>query len=173
MAHPKFPGYHTIEQTPSIFENILMDATEEQLHWKPSSERWSISEVFSHLTDVETQVIRARIQKMVAEDNPALASYDQNEKFTAGRYSSGTGRENLGNFRRERERSLDWLRRQPLTILERTARHPEVGTIQVSNLLHIWAFHDLGHIRQVSELYRAEALFPGMGPLQRFYKVNP
>jgi hypothetical protein len=36
-----------------------------------------------------------------------------------------------------------------------------------------WAFHDLGHIRQIAELFRARAFFPVMGPLQAGYVIRP
>jgi hypothetical protein len=39
-------------------------------------------------------------------------------------------------------------------------------------MLHEWAMHDLGHIRQIAELVRAR-LQPGAGPLGRDYKLRP
>jgi hypothetical protein len=36
-----------------------------------------------------------------------------------------------------------------------------------------WAFHDLGHIKQIAELYRSHAFFPYVGPFKQFFTVNP
>jgi hypothetical protein len=35
------------------------------------------------------------------------------------------------------------------------------------------AFHDLGHIRQVMELYRSHVFYPEMGAYRGYYKINP
>ena len=66
------PGLAVLEQTPIIIEKIVHIATDEELHWKPSMERWSISEVLAHLAEVEVVGFRERIQKMVESDAPQL-----------------------------------------------------------------------------------------------------
>jgi hypothetical protein len=33
--------------------------------------------------------------------------------------------------------------------------------------------HDLGHIRQIAELVRAQLYFPGVGPFQADYALKP
>ncbi len=38
---------------------------------------------------------------------------------------------------------------------DRRAFHKEVGVITLAQMLHEWALHDLGHIRQIAELVRA------------------
>jgi hypothetical protein len=42
----------------------------------------------------------------------------------------------------------------------------------VQQMLHEWAMHDLGHIRQIAELVRAQAL-AGAGRLGEFYQLRP
>ena len=166
------PGILLLEQTPIIIEKVLYAATKDELHWKPSMERWSICEVLAHLSDVE-QVFRERARRMVEEDSPALDAYDQNAAYAAGKYSSGTAQENLRQFCHERDRSVSFLRYIPAKAIARTAQHAELGRITLGELMHEWAFHDLGHIRQISELYRARAFYPRMGGFQRYYTVKP
>ena len=78
MAAPSnpdaLPGLAVLEQTPIIIEKIVWSATDEQMHWKPAMDRWSISEVLAHLAEVEVLGFRERIQKMLEKNNPALAS---------------------------------------------------------------------------------------------------
>jgi hypothetical protein len=57
--------------------------------------------------------------------------------------------------------------------LGRAGQHASIGRITLSDLLHEWAFHDLGHIRQISELYRSAAFYPKMGAFKTFYTVKP
>jgi hypothetical protein len=166
------PGITLLEQAPIIIEKMLYDATDEQLHWKPARERWSISEVLAHLVDVEA-VFRERARRMVKEDTPRLESYDQNAAYAAGKYSTGRAREHLERFCHERDLSMSFLRYVPAAAVARAAEHAELGRITLGELMHEWAFHDLGHIRQVAELFRARAFYPRMGGFQKYYTVHP
>jgi hypothetical protein len=174
MPNPDaLPGIPVLEQTPIIIEKIVWAATEEQLHWKPAPDRWSIAEVLAHMADVEVAVFRGRIEKMMAEKNPAVLPYDQNAAYAEGKYSRGRARENLKLFCHERDRSLSALRYVTLAAAGRTAKHAELGTITVGQIMNQWAFHDLGHIKQISELYRTRAFHPYTGPFQAQYAVKP
>lgn len=167
------PQVHTLAATPTILESILELATAEQLSWKPSAERWSIAEVLAHLVDVEVRNLRYRARKITEEDNPTFPSYDQMEEYARGTYSGKDGREQLMRFRQEREQSLAFLDQLPAAAWQRSGRHPEVGEIRLSQVLNLWAFHDLGHTRQIAELYRAQAFWDGIGSLQVYYSINP
>jgi hypothetical protein len=48
-----------------------------------------------------------------------------------------------------------------------------MGTITLSQMLHELANHDLGHIRQIAELYRARAFYPNAGPFQKYSNPKP
>ena len=167
------PGLPVLEQTPIIIEKIIWAASDEQMHWKPAMDRWSISEVLAHLGEVEVLGFRDCIQKMLDRDNPELDAYDQNAAYGAGKYSGGKARENLKKFCHERDRTLSWLRYVPAAMVSRTGRHSEIGAISIGQLMNEWAFHDLGHIRQIAELYRSRAFFPSIGPFQRYYTIQP
>jgi hypothetical protein len=41
------------------------------------------------------------------------------------------------------------------------------------HLLNEFAFHDMGHVRQILELCRAQAYYPAMGGWQKYYAINP
>jgi DinB superfamily len=166
------PGLSVLEQTPIIIEKILLDVPESTLGWKPSSERWSVAEILAHLAHAET-MYRQRTERMSREDSPALEAYDQNAAYAAGKYSGGTGRERLKTFCHERDRSLSLLRYLPEGALGRTGQHAKLGRITLGEMLHEWAYHDLGHIRQIAEVYRAAAFYPRMGNFKNFYTAKP
>jgi hypothetical protein len=173
MNEATLPGLEVLEQTPIILEKLVSLANEEQLQWKPSAERWSISEVLAHLADVEVAGFRERIERMVQTDMPQLAAYDQEAQYKAGRYTVGKAREHLKTFCHERDRSVSWLRYMPESIVTRKGQHEQFGQITVAQLMNEWAFHDLGHIRQIAELFRSRAFYPGMGPFQKGYTIRP
>jgi hypothetical protein len=166
------PGITLLEQSPIIIEKILLDAPVDALQWKPAMDRWSISEVLAHLADVEV-FFRERVMKMVKENSPAVPSYDQNSAYAEGKYSSGTAREHLHHFCHERDRSLSALRYLPAAAVVRVGQHPVVGRITVGEHLNDWACHDLGHIRQIAELYRARVFFPKLGNFKQYHSLKP
>jgi hypothetical protein len=110
---------------------------------------------------------------MVEDENPRIEPYDQNAAYAAGRYSAGDAVEHLRKFCHERDRTLSWLRYLPATAALRRAQHAEIGPINLGQLMHEWAFHDLGHIRQIAELYRVHAFYSKMGEFRRYYTVKP
>jgi hypothetical protein len=166
------PEMAILEQSPIIIEKILIAAGPNELHWKPAPDRWSIGEVLGHLVDVE-KMMRARVQKMAQEDHPALQPYDQNHIAATGKYAEKTALEFLREFCHERDLSVSWLRYSYPAVGARTGRHAETGTITVAQQVSEWAFHDLGHIRQIAELYRARAFWPRLGAAQRYYRIAP
>jgi hypothetical protein len=160
-----------LHETPGILRNLLFLATREQLDWRPSAERWSITMVLAHLAEVEIKGFRSRFVALLGADRPLLASYDQLALFR-----SRTDFEpyaEMARFEEERGQTLALLEAMPEGVGGRSGRHAELGKITVADLLNEFAFHDLGHIRQVMELYRAHVFYPEMGVYKGYYKINP
>lgn len=167
-----FAGMHLLATTPRTLQELLATATAHDLEWQPTLERWSISMVLGHLVDVEEKGFASRFRAIAAEDNPHLPTYDQLALFQGG--GKFDGRAELKKFAGLRAKTLEWLNEMPASLMGRTGRHEELGgTITFGQLLHEFAFHDLGHIRQIIELYRSHALYPNMGVFQSYYKINP
>jgi hypothetical protein len=166
-----FPGMRILEQTPRTLRALLANATAEDLDWQPARERWSISMVLAHLADVEINGFLSRFRAIAGEENPLLPAYDQLALFRSG--MKFAGRPELEKFELQRRETLAWLASQAPSVASRAGRHEELGPLTFDQLLHEFAFHDLGHIRQIIELYRAHAFFPKMGAFQSYYKINP
>jgi len=160
-----------LEQTPGILRSLLASATKDDLDWQPAPDRWSISMVLAHLAEVELNGFVSRFRAIAEQDNPYLPVYDQLALFVSGRKFDG--RAELDTFERERTDTLAWLKTLPNSVGTRTGRHEELGVISFDVLLHEFAFHDLGHIRQIIELYRSHAFYPHMGGFRSYYKINP
>ena len=166
-----FPGTRIVRQTPDILRSLLANATTEDLDWQPSPDRWSISMVLAHLASVEMKGFVNRFRAIVEQDNPFLPAYDQLEQFRSAKKFDG--RAELAAFEQKRRDTLVWLDSLPASVGGRTGRHEELGVLSFSQLLNEFAFHDLGHMRQVIELYRAHAFYPNMGVFQSYYKIHP
>ncbi|MGA3043684.1 MAG: DinB family protein [Bryobacteraceae bacterium] len=160
-----------LRQTPGILRNLLFLATREQLDWRPSPERWSISMVLAHLAEAEIRTYRHRFAPMLDEDGPLLPAYDQMALFRSQAHFDPYAE--MARFEEERGETLALLEGMPHAAGDRSGRHAEFGVITVAQLLNEFAFHDLGHIRQVMELYRAHVFYPEMGAYQGYYKIDP
>src|SRR5262245_6690515 len=104
---------------------------------------------------------------------PLFVDYDRDARYAAGAYANDDGTRALENFRKAREESLAWLDTVEPPDWKRRGRHPAVGEVDLTQLLSMWAFHDLSHQRQIAELVKAASFWNGMGSLQVYYTVNP
>jgi hypothetical protein len=165
------PAITVVEQTPGILRGLLAAATKEQMDWKPAPDRWSIAMVLAHMADAEVKGFGQRFHAMTTEQSPFLPFYDQVALFGSGEPPNGA--EELEKFAERRKETVDWLRSLPDSVVGRDGRHEELGRITFTELLNELALHDLGHIRQIAEVYRAQVFYPHIGPFQRYYTMHP
>ena len=167
------PGLDTLSSTLRVIDGLIDGMTRDDLDWTPAPGRWSIGEVLMHLAHVEEICFVRRGKAILAEENPPLEPYNV-EDFTSADWGfSGDSLAALAHLRDLRRGILDLLESQPATAGDRAGVHEELGRITLAELLNEWAFHDLGHIRQIAEIVRARRYHPGMGPFRPLYQVNP
>ena len=158
-----------LEKTPGILELLLHDLPRETLQWKPAADRWSIAEVLDHLLVIE-KLYEQRARRIVLEDSPSLAHY---EVLPEAELQKKSLRRYLEEFIPLRRAFVFYLHSIPAYAAARTGKHHELGIINLSQMLHELANHDLGHLRQIAELYRAHAFHPYAGPFQKYSNPKP
>ncbi len=167
------PGLTQLENTPEMLRLLMDGLTPEQGNWKPAPDRWSIAEVIEHLSHVEGHGFRARVDLMISEDRPVLNEYNQEEFAAAGQYSGRELEDSFDHWEDQRESNVEHLRALDDAVAKRQGQHEKFGIITVGDLLNEWAFHDLGHVRQIAELVRAQRYFPHMGEFRTIYQIRP
>jgi len=80
-------------------------------------------------------------------------------------YRNADPEDAFDHFEEQRETNVEYLRDLPSEANGRVALHRQAGEITLNQMLHEWALHDLGHIRQIAELVRARKYLQGAGPL--------
>ena len=163
------PPVALLEKTPAILEILLRDVPTDILDWKPADGRWSISEVLAHLLLIE-QLYGDRAKRIVVDSNPTLAKYEEPDQF---QLRKKPGRQYLEDFVALRQAHFFFWHGLPSAAGSRTGVHPEMGAVTLLQLLNELANHDLGHLRQIAELYRAKAFYPNAGPFQRYSNPKP
>jgi len=136
---------------PNQIEELVQDLSEDALRWRPSPHEWSIKEVCCHLRDF-SEIGGERIHHMLSEDDPFLASPDQEALarerdyqsesmplvLTALRAFSGGLAYLLENLGEE-----EWQRR---------GRHEEWDAISVAQLAQLHTDHASEHLEQIKAL---------------------
>lgn len=127
--------------SPERLAEVVAGASEEALDRLPALREWSARTVLAHLRDDEFMVMRLRIERMLAEDGPTLAPFDEQ----AWERSRWRGDDNtdalLAGFRLHRAASADIVNRLTEVEWRRLGHQPEIGTFD----LHWWVEHCLEH----------------------------
>ena len=167
----QLPCLDLLEATPAILRGLMTEISEGEARWKPADDRFSIAEVLSHLSHSEGHCYRARLDRFLTEEMPEFEPDDAQMHLEL--YKRGDPEDDFAHFEDQREANIAFLRGLPAETGERKAAHKEAGEITLSQMLHEWALHDIGHIRQIAELVRARRYLKGAGPLGREYQLKP
>jgi hypothetical protein len=171
MIDNGLPCIDLLEATPGILRGLLTELSEEDVRWKPAPDRFSVGEVLAHLSHSEGHCYRTRLDQFMAEERPELESDDA--QFHLETYRNANPEDEFDHFEEQRETNVEFLRGLPAGAGERVALHKAAGPVTMVNMLHEWAMHDLGHVRQIAELVRARKHQAGAGPLAADYNLKP
>ena len=126
---------HEIDLTPA--EAVL---------WKPKPDEWSAHECLTHLRDVERHVFHVRMERMVNEDNPALAFFDE-VTYHKEHWNPDEPIQNIvADFVADRSAELALLEAADWS---RSALHPVRGPITLSWLADYTLGHTWEHLSQM------------------------
>ena len=168
----ELPCLDLLEATPHILRDLMSGLTEDDVRWKPAPDRFSIGEVLAHLSHSEWHCYRRRVDLFMSEERPELEPDEAS--FHLELYRKADPEDAFDHFKEQRETNIEYLRGLPASAGRRVAYHKGAATeITLENMLHEWAMHDLGHIRQIAELVRARKHWEGAGPLNADYKLQP
>jgi hypothetical protein len=165
------PCLDLLAATPAILRGLMSEISDEDARWKPAAGRFSVAEVLSHLSHSEGHCYRARVDRFLNEKMPEFESDDALMHLDV--YKNADPQKDFAHFEEQRQTNVDLLRALPAEAGNRKALHRTAGEITLSQMLHEWALHDLGHIRQVAELVRARKYLAGAGALGDEYKLKP
>lgn len=138
------------ESIRSMIEGI----PDEQAHWKPDPDSWSILEVVNHLYDEEKEDFRVRLDIILHKPDQPWPPIDPVGWIVERQYNQRQLQESLDNFLRERQASIRWLSELTSPDWEATYAAP-FGKIKAGDMFSAWVAHDLLHMRQLVELHWA------------------
>jgi hypothetical protein len=155
-----------LAETPARWTGLARSLPAGLFSLAPAPGEWSALECLQHLVDTERWVFPPRVEYLLDEqDFPTFDPDSQGTKPDVNRSPLDLAAE----FERLRAGGLAQLERVSLADLDKRARHQELGTVTLSELLHEWAAHDLMHTVQ-AERAVMQPFIQGCGPWQPYFK---
>jgi len=158
-------------ETPAILRGLMRGLSHDDARWKPAPDRFSVAEVLAHLSHSEDRCYRMRADRFLSEELPEFEEDDA--QMYLDLYREADAEDSFGHFKEQRQANLEVLRTLPRSAGGRRAMHKVAGEITLQQMLHEWAMHDLGHIRQIAELVRARKHWRAAGRLGESYQLRP
>lgn len=142
-----------LERTPTVLKNLLLGLSDDWLMNNEGEGSWSPYDVIGHLIHGEKTdwLTRAKIIMSNASDK-TFESFDRFAQMEKA--SSKSLAELLDEFEQLRAKNLQQLKAIHINEenLSKTGTHPDLGKVNLRELLSTWTVHDLGHIAQISRV---------------------
>jgi hypothetical protein len=160
-----------LNSTPKVLGDLLQGLPPAWIENNEGENTWSPFDVVGHLIYGE-QVNWIPRAKMILEFGmqKSFMPFDRFAQFEASK--GKTIAELLEKFEMLRAQNIVTLTEMQLTAqdLEKQGKHPEFGSITLSQLLATWVAHDLDHIVQISRTL-AKNYQEAVGPWQAYLSV--
>jgi DinB superfamily len=141
----------TLRATPVVLRALVEGIDDARLRRRPAPREWAIIEVVGHLADTEERAL-GRVRRMLAEEDPALAPFDQEALAAERRYLDLDLEGELARLERLRAEHLALLVGLDGPGWERTGRHGQHGDMTVELYETHVAAEEVDHLAQVARL---------------------
>ena len=154
-----------LSTTPERWQRLVSTLPADLLTRPAAEGEWSALRCLQHLVDTERLVFPPRFRAFLT--GQAFTNFDPNAQHAEP--DAQTPEQLVADFARRRQESLALLAQVKDEDLNRTAQHPQFGTVTLGQLLHTWAAHDLNHTVQ-AERALIQPFMLGSGPWRAFFR---
>jgi hypothetical protein len=141
-----------LAETPAAVRQLTSNLTESAARWKPSDKEFSAVEHLCHLRDIEQEGYRARIGRILEEEQPLLPDLDGARLAQERSYNKQELNVALDVFTRARLDNLSLIKSLSPEQLGRCGTFENVGPITLEKLLHMMREHDEAHLQELKDL---------------------
>ncbi len=142
-----------LERTPAVIETLLKGLSDEWLKNNEGDNTWSPYVIVGHLIHGEKKDWIPRVKIMLSDaENKTFEPFDRFAQMQGNQEK--TIDELLAEFKMLRSENLQELESLHIDNSHLTSKgiHPELGEVNLRELLATWVVHDLGHISQISRV---------------------
>lgn len=140
-----------LKAAPAAMQSLAARLPTQKWNVRPVPHEWSLTEIFCHLRDVESEVNLPRIEQICQQENPFLPGIDTDAWAASRQYACQDGEQALQAYFQARTRLTTALDCLGDCCWERTARHAIFGPTRLFELATFMSTHDRSHIRQIFE----------------------
>ena len=143
---------HNLRTFPAELRALLTTAPHARLRQRAADGTFALIEQAWHLADLEAEGYGARIEKMLAEDDPQLPDFQGDVVAEERRYLELELEPALAKFEDARARNVARIERLTTEELQRSGEQEGVGRVTIARVVEMMAEHDAGHAREVRAL---------------------
>ncbi|CAN5658576.1 hypothetical protein BH24ACI1_BH24ACI1_12870 [soil metagenome] len=139
-----------LSQTPATIKSLLGTLSDDWIENAANSDSWSPFDIVGHFIHGEETDWIPRAEIILAQgENRTFMPFDRFAQFEKSKGKSLS--ELLETFAGLRKENIEILQKMNLTgeQLKLKGIHPELGEVNLEQLLSTWVVHDLTHIRQI------------------------
>lgn len=137
--------------TPGTLAHLVAETNDAELDTSIHG-GWSARTLLAHFRDDEYLCMRVALERMLAEENPALRFIDGGEWEPMRRRTRDRKEWLLGDFALQRQASVAILRGLEPADWERTGATAGHGDFTIAALVDSWARHDAEHIASLESV---------------------
>jgi hypothetical protein len=145
-----------IRVLPALVQEAVEGLNDEQLDTPYRTGGWTVRQVVHHLADSHMHAY-LRMKLVVWENHPVLNAYNQDDWATTRDVQNLPVEPSLQILTGLHRRWAEFLESLPAAAWQRTAHHPERGTVNLTSLLHTYGEHGDRHVRQIRDLRAARS----------------
>lgn len=164
-------GIAILERTPQLLEAWLKDLPDDWAYANDGEDTWSAYDILGHFIHGEHTdwIPRARIILSLGKDK----TFEPFDRFAQFEESQGKSLDELlDSFRELRAANIAALKTFNLSDedYDKPGIHPELGPVNLGQLLATWVVHDLEHLAQIMQVM-ASQYRDFVGPWQAYLGI--
>ncbi|KAA3661342.1 MAG: DinB family protein [Chloroflexi bacterium] len=161
-----------LKRTPKILETWLLHMPDGWVMNNEGGNSWNAFDIVGHFIHGELTdwIPRAELILSAENDVPEFEPFDRFAQFETSKGKPLP--ELLTSFAELRQKNLETLEAfnlQP-SDYERQGKHPELGSVNLRQLLATWTVHDLNHLGQIAQVM-ASQYQDAVGPWQDYLGI--
>jgi DinB family protein len=145
-----------MREMPGAIRRTLAGLTPQQIATPEAPGKWSMGQVVQHLSDSDL-VGAFRFRMVLAQDRPSLPGYDQDLWVERLHRNDTDFDAALSEFTTTRLGNVRLFERTTPQERERVALHAERGEESLTQMMRLYAGHDVVHLRQLERIRKTVA----------------
>ena len=137
-----------------VIEVLTSGLSEDELRFRPVSDKWSVQENIAHLACYQPRVI-TRTNIILKEENPSFESYIPENDPEFPKFLTMTVSELISNLRSNRLELFHLVSNLTDEQLKRTGSHSKFGMMNLVEWTEFFLLHEAHHLYTIFKLVRS------------------